>query len=62
MLGMLGAVRQRTLPLRRVPMYLTLGVLVLAAGGLVGCTSMTKTPTPTGASSITVTATTADGA
>jgi hypothetical protein len=62
MLGMLAAFRQRPLPLRRAPMYLTLGVLILAAGGLVGCTSPMKTPTPTGASMVTVTATTADGA
>jgi hypothetical protein len=62
MLGMLGAVRQRALPLRRVPMYLTLGLLMLAAGGLVGCTTAQKTPTPTGPSTLTVTATTADGA
>jgi hypothetical protein len=61
MLGMLGAVRQRALPLRRVPMYLTLGLLMLAAGGLVGCTTAQKTPTPTGPSTLTVTATTADG-
>lgn len=62
MLGMWGAFRQRPLPLRRVPMYLTLGLLMLAAGGLVGCTMARKTPTPTGASMVTVTATAADGA
>jgi hypothetical protein len=61
-LGMLGAIRQRALPLHRVPMYLTLGLLLLAAGGLVGCTTTQKTPTPTGPSTLTVTATTADGA
>jgi hypothetical protein len=44
-------------------MYLTLALLVLAAGALVGCTTANKTtPTPTGPSTITVTATTADGA
>jgi len=59
---MLGAVRQRALPFRRIPMYLTLGLLMLAAGGLVGCTTAQKTPTPTGPSTLTVTATTADGA
>jgi hypothetical protein len=62
MLGMLGAVRQRALPLRRAPMYLTLGLLVLAAGTLVGCVTARSTPTPTGPSTITVMATTADGA
>jgi hypothetical protein len=63
MLGMWGTVRQRTLPMRRAPAYLTLVLLVLAAGALVGCTTTAKTtPTPTGPSSINVTATTADGA
>jgi hypothetical protein len=62
LLAMLGAVRQRALPFRRIPMYLTLGLLMLAAGGLVGCTTAQKTPTPTGPSTLTVTATTADGA
>ena len=63
MLGMSGAVRQRTLPLRRAPAYLALVLLVLAAGALVGCTTMSgPTPTPTGPSTVTVTATTADGA
>jgi hypothetical protein len=64
MLGMLGAVRQRALPLRRAPAYLALLLLVLAAGALVGCTTSMSgpTPTPTGPSTITVTATTADGA
>jgi uncharacterized repeat protein (TIGR01451 family) len=63
MLGMWGANRQRTLPLGRAPAYLTLVLLVLAAGALVGCTTTAKTtPTPTGPSSINVTATTADGA
>ena len=63
MLGMLGAVRQRMLPLRRAPAYLAVVVLVLAAGALVGCTTTAKTiPTPTGPASILVTATTADGA
>jgi uncharacterized repeat protein (TIGR01451 family) len=61
-LGMLGAIRQRALPLHRVPMYLTLGLLLVAAGGLVGCTTTQKTPTPTGPSTLTVTASTADGA
>jgi hypothetical protein len=62
MLGMWGTIRQRTLPLRRAPAYLTLALLVLSAGALVGCTTAHPTPTPTGPSSITVTATTADGA
>jgi hypothetical protein len=62
MLGMLAAGRQRALPLRRVPMYLTLVLLMSAAGGLVGCTTAQKTPTPTGPSTLMVTATTADGA
>ena len=63
MMGILSVVRQRAGEFRRVPMYLTLGILVLAAGALVGCTSTSgPTPTPTGPSSITVTATTADGA
>jgi hypothetical protein len=64
MLGMFGAVRQRTLPLRRAPVYLGLVLLVLAAGALVGCTTAKSgpTPTPTGPSTVTVTATTADGA
>jgi hypothetical protein len=63
LLGMWGTIRQRTLPLRRAPAYLTLALLVLAAGALVGCTTTAHTtPTPTGPSSITVTATTADGA
>jgi uncharacterized repeat protein (TIGR01451 family) len=63
MLGMLGAVRQRAAQFRRVPMYLTLALLVVAAGALVGCTSASgPTPTPTGPSTMTVTATTADGA
>jgi hypothetical protein len=63
MLGKLGAVRQRMLPLRRAPAYLAVVVLVLVAGALVGCTTTAKTtPTPTGPASILVTATTADGA
>ena len=60
---MLSAVHERALPLRRAPAYLTLALLVLAAGALVGCTKAAgTTPTPTGPSTITVTATTADGA
>jgi uncharacterized repeat protein (TIGR01451 family) len=63
MLAMLSGVRQRALQFRRVPMYLVLGLLVLAAGALVGCTSASgPTPTPVGPSTMTVTATTADGA
>ncbi len=63
MLGMLGAVRQRAASFRRAPVYLTLLLLVLAAGALVGCTTASgPTPTPTGPSTMTVTATTADGA
>jgi uncharacterized repeat protein (TIGR01451 family) len=63
MLGLLGAVRQRTQPLRRAPVYLTFALLVLAAGALVGCTKAAgSTPTPTGPSTVSVTATTADGA
>jgi hypothetical protein len=64
MLGMLAAVRQRALPLRRAPAYLALLLLVLAAGALVGCTTSMSgpTPTPTGPSTVIVTATTADGA
>jgi uncharacterized repeat protein (TIGR01451 family) len=63
MLAMLGGVRQRALQFRRAPMYLVLGLLVVAAGALVGCTSASgPTPTPVGPSTMTVTATTADGA
>ncbi len=65
MLGMLGAFKQRVAQFRRAPMYLTLALLMLAAGALVGCTKAAPsgpTPTPTGPSTITVTATTADGA
>jgi hypothetical protein len=62
MLAMFGGVRQRISQLRQAPMYLVLGVLVVAAGALVGCASSGPTPTPVGPSTITVTATTADGA
>jgi uncharacterized repeat protein (TIGR01451 family) len=63
MLGILFGFRQRAVQFRRAPMYLTLGILVLAAGALVGCTSNSgPAPTPTGPSTMTVTATTADGA
>jgi hypothetical protein len=63
-LGMLGVVRQRVVPLRRAPAYLTLVLLVLAGGALVGCTTSMSgpAPTPTGPSTLTVTATSADGA
>jgi len=63
MLGMWASARQRMLPLRRVPAYLGLVLLVLAAGALVGCTTANSgpTPTPVGPSTMTVTATAADG-
>ncbi len=63
MAGSLAVIRQRVAQFHRAPAYLTLALLVLAAGALVGCTSASgPSPTPTGPSTITVTATTADGA
>jgi hypothetical protein len=62
MLGMLGALQQRAVQFRRAPAYLSLALLALAAGALVGCTTAGPTPIPAGPSTITVTATTADGA
>jgi hypothetical protein len=64
MLGMLAAIQQGALRLGRSPVYLSLVLLILAAGALAGCTNMASgpTPTPTGPATIAVTATTADGA
>jgi hypothetical protein len=64
LLGMWGKERLRGISAGRAPAYLTLALLVLAAGALVGCStnSAAVTPTPKGPSTITVTATAADGA
>jgi uncharacterized repeat protein (TIGR01451 family) len=65
MLGMLRMVRQRVPQLGRASAYLTLLLLILATGALVGCTTNNTpsgpTPTPTGPSTITVTATPTGG-
>ena len=51
--------QQRFAHLRARPAYLTLALLLIAGAGLLGCTTAQNTSTPKGASSVTVTATSA---
>jgi hypothetical protein len=63
MAGMLALPRQRALQIRRSPAYLMLMLLALSTAVLAGCAGNSgPTPTPTGPSFVTVTATTSDGA
>lgn len=49
--------QQRFLHLRARPAYLTLALLLIAGAGLLGCTTSSSLATPTGPSTVTVTAT-----